>query len=61
LDHHRATPQSALPPPFPYGLNIVPDPYVQGAATFCANVEWMADPMDVMAWGVDCEAAAAAK
>ncbi|KAG1672132.1 hypothetical protein FOA52_001720 [Chlamydomonas sp. UWO 241] len=33
---------------------------VQGGATFCANLEWLADPMGVMAWGVDCEAAAAA-
>ncbi|KAG1672131.1 hypothetical protein FOA52_001719 [Chlamydomonas sp. UWO 241] len=33
---------------------------VQGGATFCANLKWLADPMDVMAWGVDCEAIAAA-
>eukprot|EP00955_Chlamydomonas_euryale_P086372 364208-Chlamydomonas_euryale.AAC.27 len=27
---------------------------VQGAATFCAPLEWEANPEDAMAWGHDC-------
>jgi len=43
-------PEQASEGPVPMSMVLV----VQGAATFCAPLEWMANPQDAYAWAVNC-------